>query len=297
MSAARLASTPVTFTGADAYPLADRVAALTRAAYRHSDPFTGLPVPDGAFETTTDVTRALSDGGFLIVSQEADGVLRGALRVAVRDRDTWHIERVAVDPGKRGTGIASELLSAVDRAACVEGIRRITLHAVVERCLPPIYARLGFDVVGHWPSDDKPLTEVTMERCPGAPARVSRLPIWRAGTAGVVVCWLLSDRQLVRVVTPCEGGDPLGALTATARHLRLTGSAGSVRLAGVDVWTGPGDPPDPTPTRRFASDRSTLVEHVTPRLVDPAMWSAWRFRPGTEPSDDEVVRASGRTAW
>src|SRR6185312_7095106 len=187
MSGARLAAPPVLVTGGAARAWAERVAALTRVAYRGSDPLPGLPTPDGAFETAAAVRAALADGELLWLARDDAGDLRGALRVAARPAATWHVQRVVVDPRARGAGVARELLATVERAAHLRGVQRLRLHAVVERCLPPLYARLGFEVVDHWPADDKGLTELTMQRRPGAPAGGWELPRWRARPTGTVV--------------------------------------------------------------------------------------------------------------
>ncbi|MFL6138094.1 MAG: GNAT family N-acetyltransferase [Frankiaceae bacterium] len=290
MTGARLAAPPVLVTGSAASAWAERVAALTRAAYRGSDPLPGLPEPDGAFESDAAVRDALAGGELLWLAPDDEGALRGALRVAVRPGSTWHVQRVVVDPLVRGAGVARELLAAVERAASSHGALRIRLHAVVERCLPPLYARLGYEVVDHWPAEDKRLTEVTMERRPGAPAPGRWLPSWRARPSGTVVCWLLSGAELVRVVRASDG-DPLAALHDAGARLHRQGSP-DVRLAGVDAWTGAGEPPDATPEQRLPGGRASVAQHLAPRSAHDEMWAAWRFRPGTEPRPEDAWPAT-----
>jgi len=262
---------------------AERLAALTRAAYRAGDPYPGLPVPDGARETADAVRADVRAGALVWVVRDAAGEITGVLRVRPAP-DTWEINRVATDPARRGSGAARALLAAVDAAAQREGIGRLRLDAVVERCLPPFYARLGYRPERHWLPGDKPLSEVTMIRTPGAPATPG--PAWLPpGPApALVVVWLLD-------------GDGLTAATGDADLLAAgTEPAPGARLAGIDVL-----PDCDAGTRsdvlaalarhgrrdgasvRFPHTRAGLRAHLMPRTVHSQLHARYRPAPGAEP--------------
>ncbi|ARZ72268.1 GNAT family N-acetyltransferase [Streptomyces sp. HU2014] len=257
----------------------DRIAALTRAAYRGSDPLPGLPVPDGAAETADRVRADVARGATVWLAHDHAGEPAGTLRVHARPDGAWEIGRVSVGPAARGGGVARALLRAVESAAAAHGVPVLRLDAVVERCLPPLYARLGFTPVHHWPSDDKPLTEVTMERRPGTPVD-PRTPPWAAPDPDALcVRWLTTPAALVAVV-----GDDTAAVPGA-------------RLAGLDVWHGATSPQRAGLTERlaalgrrvgdtviaFPSARAATRAHLMPRTVEPRLHAWCRFRPGAEP--------------
>jgi GNAT superfamily N-acetyltransferase len=263
------------------------IAALTRAAYRDSDPLPGLPVPDGARETAAAVRAGLDRGATVWLAEDTGGRPVGTLRVTVGPDGAWEVGRVSVAPALRGRGVARQLLAAVDTAAARDGVPVLRLDAVVERCLPSLYARLGFRPVRHWPSDDKALTEVTMERVPGTPAPEPRL--W-AGTApvGTGRHGLPSGPLLLWLVTPDALLAVFGAENATDHPDAL--------LAGIDRWHGAGPAERGALQRRFAArgrplgngatafppDRGALRAHVMPRTVDPRLHALCRLPPGAE---------------
>jgi GNAT superfamily N-acetyltransferase len=247
---------------------AGELMALTRAAYAGSDPLPGLPVPDGARETPEAVLADLRAGAAVWVALDSGGVLLAAARV----RD-WEISRVSVRPAARGTGVARALLDAVERDAAAAGVPEVRLNAVIERCLPPYYARLGYHVVSHWPSPDKPLTEVTMARRPGGP-RVARLFPWAWVSLlphRAVRIWLLRARDLVCVTTP--GTDPARAVHEAAGRFPDT------RLAGVDLCADTA-----AACQRWAAARPAVLAHLMPRAAAPDAFALWRFAPGQEVS-------------
>ncbi|MQY12853.1 hypothetical protein SRB5_29920 [Streptomyces sp. RB5] len=248
--------------------LADTLAALTRAAYRGSDPLPGLPVPDGAFETAADVRAALASGATVWLAFLTPGRPVGALRVLPRPDGAWRIARVSVLPAARGAGIARRLIAAVEVAALRAGVPVLRLDAVVERCLPSLYARLGFAPVRHWASGDKPLTEVTMERLPGA-APLPRPRAWQSPGRLPRLHWLLTADGLLASTTPHRAG----------------------KLAGIDVWHGAGDlrtllvSRGGRPTRAgvlFPGRRADTAVHLMPRTADPRLQAWCRLPPGTE---------------
>ncbi|MGP3983826.1 GNAT family N-acetyltransferase [Streptomyces sp. KR80] len=277
------------------------IAALTRAAYRDSDPLPGLPVPDGARETEAAVLADLRRGATVWLAEDATGEPVGALRVTEQRDGAWAVARVSVVPAVRGSGVARALLDAVDAAAAEHGVPVIRLDAVVERCLPSLYARLGFRAIRHWPSGDKPLTEVTMERRPGAPVLPHPLPwVPPAGGPGVLlVVWLLTVTDLVAVVEYGEGD-------GTRPPFPDTAVPPGARLAGIDVWRDAQPYEREALVRRFAAlgrrtgdgtvcfppDRGGLRAHVMPRTVDPRLHARYRPVPGAEPPLDGIDRSA-----
>jgi len=298
--------------GATTWP--ERAAALTRAAYTGSDPLPGLPAPDGAHETAAAVRGFLDAGGSLLTARTRHGGLAGAARAARADDGAWVVSRVAVAPGWRGRGVSRLLLAAIEEAAAeraaIEGTlgggAMVRLDAVVERCLPPLYARLGYRPVRHWAADDKPLTELTLERDAATPRRAVALHrFWddadgagmtstgtNTGTVTGAVCWF-------------TGPDGLSAVARTA----ATGLADAVRdcraalpdpvrarLAGVDVWRGePGGLAglQAAAAVRYRASRHDVPHHVMPRTRHPDLWAALRFPPGAEP-DPCTLQMAGR---
>ncbi len=269
MSKAQACNVNVTvrrLTAAAAAARAEELAALTRAAYAGADPLPGLPVPDGARETAEKVRAALAAGAVVWVALAAEGVPVGAARV----RD-WEISRVSVVPAARGTGVARALLAAVEHAAVTAGVPEVRLNAVIERCLPPRYARLGYRVVSHWPSPDKPLTEVTMTRRAGGPC-VARLLPWDGAALlphRAVRSWLLRGQELICVTAP--GADPVRAVRKAAIQFP------DARLAGVDVCARA-----EVACERLPAARPDVLAHLMPRAAAPGTFALWRFAPGHE---------------
>nr|BAV57448.1 GCN5-related N-acetyltransferase [Streptomyces sp. SANK 60404] len=299
---------PVTvepLSGVRAPAWAGRIAGLTRAAYARSDPFPGLPVPDGARETESDVRADLSRGARIWCATTPDGELAGTLRVTAHE-DGWEIRRVSVAPDRHGRGIARCLLETVEDAALTQGVPRLWLDAVVERCLPPAYTRLGFRAVRHWGAEDKPLSETTMERVPGSPRDVDLLPLAdRAETSSdVLVTWLTGPSGLLGVID--AGLGPRAAMAAARRTAETYGHPGALPV-GVDVWAGAGADgrdrvedrfrdlaPAPAPgVHRFPGTREQVTAHLMPRTVHPRLHAVLRLAPGRQP---HTRRAGARPA-
>jgi predicted GNAT family N-acyltransferase len=81
----------------------------------------------------------------LVAVQSGDGedVVVGTCRLLVVDR-TVQLSRLAVEPGARRRGIASQLLRAADREARAARARRIVLHAQT-------YAQQLYELAGYEP--------------------------------------------------------------------------------------------------------------------------------------------------
>jgi GNAT superfamily N-acetyltransferase len=268
---------------------AEPVAAVTRQAYAGSDPLPGLPPPDGADDTAADVASELRNGTVIWLALGPDGTPAGAARVLDHGAGGWEISRVATVPSSKRRGVGGTILAAVEHAAVTARVPRIWLNAVIERCLPSFYARLGYEVVDHWPSPDKALTELTMQRIPGSPLSARRFP-WDAvpSPAGPAVCWFTVRQALWLVVQ--EDASVLAAVLAAAGRLRAMTLA-KPRLAGVDLpgaeiadprgllaGLGVGD----ADVRRVADDRLMVPCHLMPRTLHPALLAFWRLPPGHE---------------
>jgi len=263
--------------------LAEPLATLTRRAYADSDPLPGLPAPDGAFETPEAVHAELAAGTEVYAAwpdaawPDADGPdtagAIAALRVHRREA-AWEISRISVLPGWRGTGLVRLLVAEVSRQAADSGVPAIELAAVVERCLAPLYAGLGFRVRCNWPSPDKQLSEVTMRLAePATPLRFG----WQDAAFtehAAVVGWFLAGDRLFRIGVPA-GGDPLAD---TARAGNLLGEPDAL-LAGVDLSRRPTD----AGNRVAPVGRGRLhPEHLMPRTRHPDTLAIWRPVPGRE---------------
>jgi len=260
--------------------LAEELARLTRLAYAGSDPLPGLPEPDGQFETPAAV---LGSGSAYTVSVSA-GADRTRLVAALRVRPAagcWRVGRIAVLPGHRGRGLVRLLLDTVARDAREREIDWLELDAVVERCLPPRYARLGFRVRSNWPSPDKPLSELTMRRATAQPAAPVPLgwPDARLSRHATVIGWLLCGGTLLRVDRPASG-DPLADVLAAVRELGRPG----LLLAGVDLS------PRPAGRLRIFPDAGRIhPEHLMPRSRHADTLALWRPAPSREVPLDELA--------
>ncbi|MBU8858607.1 MULTISPECIES: GNAT family N-acetyltransferase [unclassified Micromonospora] len=269
-------------SGAEARNRTAVIAALTRLAYQDSDPLPGLPVPDGAREQPSDVAVSVERGAeFWLVEEPAGGPV-AAIRAASAPDGAWQLDRLAVAPSARGRGLSRLLLDRVAAAAASRGVPLLRLNAVVERCLPSLYSGLGFRAVRHWPSTDKLLTEVTMERRTTEPARVGGLTAMMVddNVGGLMVGWYTTKDGLVAQV-----GDR-AALRRFAAHRP------DARLAGVDVWRGAvvdrvelsgllAGPGVETPTFPGAT-RADVPAHLAPRTVHPDLHAHCRLPPGAE---------------
>jgi GNAT superfamily N-acetyltransferase len=263
--------------------LPDQLARLTRLAYAGSDPLPGLPPPDGQFETRTAVLDAVQGSGAIYtVADRGDQVAALRVRPAA---GCWRISRISVLPGYRGRGLVRLLLDATARDARERQVEWLELDAVVERCLPPLYARLGFQVLSNWPSPDKPLSELTMRRPTGEPA--GEVPLgWRQARLSEhasVRGWWLSGQALLRVSQPASG-DPLADVLAAAAALDRPG----LLLAGVDLSRQPARAADPV--QGFASGGRGNPEHLMPRSRHRDTLALWRVVPGREVPLDVLAK-------
>jgi GNAT superfamily N-acetyltransferase len=293
-------------TGADATEeWAERVAVLTRAAYAGSDPWPVLPAPDGAKESAESVLRFVGRGGTVWTATDPVGgalvaVLRTEARAGSSGFPAWFVSRVGTAAARRGTGVGRRLLAAVEQAAIRHAVTVLSLDAVIERCVPPYYAALGYRVVAHHlAEDDKLLTEVAMERapvplrraCPPFPMTdpVTTATMVPPEAATAVLLWFLDGAGLAAL--PCPESDTLASALAHARRV-----LGDDRpLAGADLWRGaPQEFTDTvraipgaraargTPVVRFSGGRADNPAHLMPRTHHRDLWAAFRPAPGTE---------------
>jgi GNAT superfamily N-acetyltransferase len=205
--------------GWDTLPAAARdrfaacVAAVTVRGYGRPEPVAGLPAPDGRAERSADVLADLERGA-RVLTVGVDGVPAGAVRMLPGPDGAWTVRRLAVDGRFGGLRLGARLVQAVEdeaaRAAPPRCTAKVSLDAVVERGVPPFYARLGYRTVAHWPAGDKPLSEVTMTRSVGGPRR--------------------------RLDHPWEGDDVAPRDGLLVGYFRTTGTAGAGPLV---VTVGP----------------------------------------------------------
>jgi GNAT superfamily N-acetyltransferase len=263
--------------------LPGRLARLTRLAYAGSDPLPGLPVPDGQFETPAAVLDAVGERGSVYTVAGHHGQVAALL--ARPAAGCWRISRISVLPAYRGRGLVRLLLDAVARDAHERQVDWLELDAVVERCLPALYARLGFQVRSNWPSPDKPLSELTMRRPTADPARPVALG-WqqaRLSEHATVVGWWLSGQTLLRVAQHASG-DPLTDVLDGAAALGRP----DLLFAGLDL--------SPRPTRaadrfqHFPRGGRTYPEHLMPRSRHRDTLALWRAAPGREVPLDLLAR-------
>lgn len=253
--------------------LAAELARLTRLAYAGSDPLPGLPVPDGQFDSPAMVLDAVAGSGVIyLVTDQGRPVAASRVRPA---GDCWRVGRISVLPGYRNRGLVRLLLDVIARQAQAQGVGWLELDAVVERCLPPLYTRLGFAVRSNWPSPDKLLSELTLRRSTAEPARPVPLG-WPDATLtehDTVFAWLLSGRTLFQVAQVASGNPLADVLTAAATLDRP-----GLLLAGVDLSSRPAA----DRVRIFAEGGRTQPEHLMPRRRHAGTLALWRPIPGRE---------------
>lgn len=253
------------------------IAAAVRAAYASYEPYPGLPVADGAAETTEQVL-ADAEAGARFWEIRDGRQTTATLRVVPHSAWVWEIRRIAVRPEWRSRGLVRALLDEVEADAIAERVRRVELTAVVERQLPARYARLGFHTERRRPAPDKPLTEATMIRRPGLD-RTPQPDATAEPGAGLVLHWFAtSDGTVVQ-----SGG------TVTDRH---------ARLVGVDSWTDATEADRARVFATFVADGGQplagggfhwpgppigLIGYRMPRLTAPALLAVWRNWPKGRP--------------
>jgi predicted GNAT family N-acyltransferase len=100
------------------------------------------------------------DGAALHLVAVDEGVVVGTCRLTFSGR-VGSLGRLAVDRGHRRRGIGAELVAESERAARVEGARRIALHAEVGA--RGIYDAAGYVQLGE-PFVEEGIDHVTMEK-------------------------------------------------------------------------------------------------------------------------------------
>ncbi|GAB3887320.1 hypothetical protein GCM10029964_053110 [Kibdelosporangium lantanae] len=289
----------VTARDAQASDWTVRVAQLTRDAFAAAEEMAGLPTPDGAGDDATALRAELSAGATMWVAVDGDRLV-GSLRVDEHPDGSWEVRRIAVSRQVRRSGITAALLAAAERAAAASGVRRVWLNAVVERGLPPIYARLGYRAVDLEPGPGKPLSELVMRRAPAAPRVVEPLAdgwVWPARR--LTVSWFLGGGGVLAVAG--RHNSVRGAVQVAADRI---GRFGDLRIAGVDADTSPGTDrsfadfagrlggrvlPVAPDAVFFPTHRADVPGHVMPRTVDPDLFAVWRYSPGHEPAVAAVL--------
>jgi GNAT superfamily N-acetyltransferase len=279
------------------------VAEATRLGFVGADLLPGLPTPDGARETPAEVERDLARGARIWLARDAARRAIGVVRALPSGRAEWELRRLAVVPSWRGRGIARALVRRLERDAARAGVARVHLSAVVERGNPIVYARLGYRTTAHWPSADKLLSEVTMERSPRERARTFRHP-WEGddGEAppGPILVWIAARGALVAWLA---GGGVRARKAPAEAASRVAGARG---LVGVDVlcaggrtdgerlrgslFAAGGRPRDDGIS--FAADPRDVPAFCIPRELDSRLLAIWRLpRPLPVPASPRSTRA------
>lgn len=96
------------------------------------------------------IAAALPTVGYLVA--EVDGVVV-AHAVASAAGDDAELQRIAVAPGRRRTGVASALLAEVERLAALDGAQRLLLEVRADNLgAQAFYRARGFEDVGVRPA-------------------------------------------------------------------------------------------------------------------------------------------------
>jgi predicted N-acetyltransferase YhbS len=280
---------------------------VTREAFALSGALPGLPGADGAVEPEERVAAELRAGTAMWVAFRGDRAA-GAVRAAPVE-GAWKLRRLAVPPRERGRGTGRALTRRLEEDARRAGMPRVVLDAVVERTNPPFYAALGYRTLSHWPTGDKPLSEVTMEREVASPPLAFDYP-WEgeegAPAGGLLISWYARGPSaeagpgLCAVAGRVEG-DARATVEdhgrAAARALQGTGPP---RFLGADGWPGcdraqagralervaahaaavhPLGDRGGFPSRLLAFDTApeATAPFVLPRGVEPSLLALWRL--------------------
>ena len=143
----------------------DSFEAMTRLLHRAYAPLAAAGMNFTAATQTPEMTaKRVAEGQCFVAEQ--DGQLVGTVTVCgpygegegswsgdqpwFRDRDTAHFHQFAVHPDHQGRGLGSRLVAACEDWARQRGYRRLALDtAEPATALRAMYARLGFQLVGH----------------------------------------------------------------------------------------------------------------------------------------------------
>ncbi|MGH8933858.1 MAG: GNAT family N-acetyltransferase [Egibacteraceae bacterium] len=272
--------------------VAARVAALSRASHVYVDPLPGLPISDGAVERADTVEQELRAGTMVCLARHTSGVDVGVLRVVAHSPQEWELRRLSIQPEWAGQGLGRRLMDRAEEVAAHRNVRSLFFDAVVERGKPQIWARRGYRVVSRWPSEERPLTEVTMARDAAAPRDPLAYP-WEGDDAlpasGALVTWWLAGEVLLATAGPIRQG----VLRDVRGHAEQRGVAAG-RFAGADVWPEASHADLETLRAVLGGDdalrqgdalvfRRSLAEvpaYLMPRSVEPGLRALWRFPSG-----------------
>jgi predicted N-acetyltransferase YhbS len=279
-----------------------RLAEVTRHGFRDADPVPGLPPPDGLREQAEDVGADARRGARFWVAHDAAGKAVGCVRAIPGDA-AWELRRLAVAPESRGLGVARALVRRLEVEARGAGASRVVLDAVVERANPVFYTQVGYSTTAHWPSDDKALSEVTMERGLSEPPRTIVYP-WEGDLAppreGSLVAWFRSRGDIVAVFAPIAG-DAFATIGTLVAELGDDAQA----FLGADLLPGPHAGPGAVrrrllgerahPDNRFLRLRHEDRAYTQPRALEPGALALWRA-PGGVSVPTSLVGAAAPAA-
>ncbi|MFD5514926.1 GNAT family N-acetyltransferase [Streptomyces sp. NPDC127066] len=251
--------------------LAERTAALARAAFSAGDRYPGLPPADGSAETAGEVRAELERGTRMWTALDEHGEAVGCVRAIPGPDGTWAVRRLGVVPRARGRSVGLLLMRALEDGARADGAARVVLDAVVERGNPPFYCRLGYRTTAHFPGPDKPLSEVHMEKDLAAPDEElpypwggEPVPLWD----GPMRVWFSGPRGTVALPATPGPAPEAGLAVLAERAARRVG--GPARFRGADGLARPGGVlVDPRPAE-------AVPAFVMPRGADGGALALWR---------------------
>jgi ribosomal protein S18 acetylase RimI-like enzyme len=129
-----------------------RACVLDGASIGYVLPFS---LEDGAAFWTKTVLPALRNGGRLLLVARREGLIVGTVQL---DYDTppnqphrAEVRKLMVHPAHRRQGIAQALMAALERHAAALGRSLLTLDTRTGDAAQPLYAALGYQVVGMIP--------------------------------------------------------------------------------------------------------------------------------------------------
>lgn len=251
--------------------LAERTAALARAAFSAGDRHPGLPPADGSAETAGEVLAELERGTRLWTALDRHGEAVGCVRAIPGPDGAWAVRRLAVVPQARGRSVGRLLMRALEDGARAGGAARVVLDAVVERGNPPFYCRLGYRTTAHFPGPDKPLSEVHMEKELAAPDEElsypwggEPVPLWD----GPLRAWFCGPRGTVAL--PATPGPAFAAGLAALAERAARQVGGPALFRGADGLARPGG------VLVDSRPAEAVPAFLMPRGVDDGALALWR---------------------
>jgi ribosomal protein S18 acetylase RimI-like enzyme len=109
---------------------------------------TDVPPPSALLETEDEVYQEIMTGTNVLMAELVDGKSCGCVRYEI-DKESLHFFRLAVAPSYRLKGIASSLLTEVEKRAVLAGCTRIWCHVRTQVTKNVVlYEKRGYVIVG-----------------------------------------------------------------------------------------------------------------------------------------------------